>query len=102
MKLFNFKKAISYFTGEINAPRDWKFVLGGFILLLIIVFSIDGYTFWKYQKELSGQVEGGETKFVNITINKTSLQKVIDEINIKERKFNEYLISPPTIKDPSE
>jgi hypothetical protein len=100
MKLFNFKKAISYFTGEINVLRDWKLMLGGFILLLIIVFSIDGYTFWKYQKELSRQVESGEVKFV--TINRTSLQKVIDGLNIKERKFNEYLISPPEIKDPSE
>ena len=99
MKLFNFKKAISYFTGEINVRRDWKLVLGGLSLFLIIVFSIDGYTFWRYQKELSGQAESGEVKFV--TINRTSLQKVIDELNMKERKFNEYLIAPPEIKDPS-
>ncbi len=98
MKLFNFKKAISYFTGEINVRRDWKFVLGGLALLLIIVFSIDGYTFWKYQKELSRQAEGGEVKFV--TIDRTSLQKVIDGLNIKERKFNENL-TVPKINDPS-
>jgi len=99
MKLFNFKKAISYFTGEINILRDWKLMLGGFAFLLIIVFLIDGYTFWKYQKELFQEVERGKVKFV--TINRTSLQKVIDELNMKERKFNEYLIAPPEIKDPS-
>lgn len=97
MKLFNFKKTISYLTEEINVPRDWKLILGGFVLLLIIVFSIDGYTFWKYQKELSRQV-GGEIKLM--TINRTSLQNVIDGLNIKERKFNENIIAPK-INDPS-
>lgn len=98
MKLFNFKKAINYFTREINVLKDWKLILGGFVFLLIIVFLIDGYTFWKYQKELSREVEKGEVKFV--TINRTSLQKVIDELNIKERKFNENIIAPK-INDPS-
>jgi len=97
MKLFNFKKITNYFTGEINVPRDWKLILGGFVLFLIIVFSIDGYTFWKYQKELSGQTEG-EVKFA--TVSRASLQKAIDELNIKERKFNENLIAP-AINDPS-
>jgi len=98
MKLFNFKKAISYFTEEINVLRDWKLVMTGFIFLLIIVFSIDGYTSWKYRKELSQQVEGGEIKLV--TIDRASLQRVIDGLNIKERKFNENLTAP-TINDPS-
>jgi len=98
MKLFDLKKIASYFTGEINVSRDWKLVLGWLVLLLIIVFSIDGYIFWKYQKELSRQVEGGEVKFV--TIDRTSLQRAVDGLNIKERKFNENL-TVPKINDPS-
>ncbi|MCX6731874.1 MAG: hypothetical protein NTX55_02720 [Candidatus Parcubacteria bacterium] len=97
MKLFNFKKLTGYFAGEINVRRDWKLVLGGFVLFLIIIFSIDGYTSWKSQKELSGQVEG-EVKFE--TVSRASLQKVIDGLNIKERKFNENLTAP-AINDPS-
>ncbi len=98
MKLFNFKKTISYFTGEINVLRDWKLILGGFAFFLLIIFSIDGYTFWKYQRELSQQMVEEETKFM--TVNRTTLQNVIDRLNIKERKFNENIIVPK-INDPS-
>ncbi len=96
MKAVDFKKIISYFN--FHTDRDWKTVLLGFALLLIIVFLLNTSIFWKYQKGLSAEIKTEEAKV--ITIDRSSLQKVIDEIDRKERQYNENLV-PQEIKDPS-
>jgi hypothetical protein len=99
MKFANILKFKNYFRGEIKAFRDWKIVLLGFVVLLVVVLSVDAYVFLKYQKELAQPaVSAGQVKFV--TIDRTALQKAIDWLNIKEKKFNENLVAPK-INDPS-
>ncbi len=91
MKIVDFKKIISYFNFQVD--RDWKTVLLGFALLLIIVFLLNGYIFWKYQKELSAEIKIEEAKV--ITVDRNTLQKVIDEIDRKERQYKKPVIMTP-------
>lgn len=98
MKFIKFRKITNYFEKDINVLKNWKIVLLWFAAILIIVLLIDNYLFWKYQREAFQPVDLGDTGFV--TINRTSLQNVIDWLNIKEGKFNEDL-NAPKIKDPS-
>lgn len=94
MNLEIFRKILDRF----NVLRGWKLILCLFVFLLFIVLFVDGYVFWQYQRELSREVDVGEVEF--LTIERDSLQKVLDEINIKERKFKENLVAP-AIKDPA-
>lgn len=94
MNLEIFRKILDRF----NVLRGWKLILCLFVFLLFIVLFVDGYVFWQYQRELSREVDVGEVEF--LTIKRDSLQKVLDEINIKERKFKENLVAP-AIKDPA-
>jgi hypothetical protein len=104
MKIVAFKKIIGYFNfhtdegREIKVLRDWRIILCGFIFILIIVFSLNAYIFRKYEKGLSGEVKTKEEKA--ITIDRDSLQKVVEEIERKEQQYKENLV-PPQIKDPS-
>lgn len=94
MNLVFFRKIVSRF----NVLGGWKFILCLFAALLVLVVFIDSYTFWKYQRDLSREIRGEEEEL--LTIERGSLQKVIEEINIKEEKFKENLVAP-AIKDPS-
>ena len=98
MKFINFKKIKSCFGGEINVLKNWKMIVIGFVIFLIIVVFVDGYVFWKYQKELSRPAETGGVKFT--AIDRTSLQEIVDWLNIKKENFNKNLVAPE-IKDPS-
>ncbi len=104
MKIVAFKKIIGYFNfhtdegREIKVLRDWRIVLCGFALILIIVFLFNGYIFRKYQGGLSEEIKASQEK--SITIDRIGLQKVLEEINGKESRFNENLV-PSQIKDPS-
>jgi len=104
MKIVAFKKIISYFNfhtdegREIKVLRDWRMVLCGFAFILIIVFLLNGYIFRKYREGLSKEIKTSQEKI--ITIDRIGLEKVSEEINRKERQFNENL-APPQIKDPS-
>jgi len=98
MKTFSFFKIKNYFSGETNVVKDWELVLTAFVVFLVIILSADVYVFSIYQKELAREVAGGEVKMT--TIDKASLQKVIDGLNIKEANFNKNLAAPK-IEDPS-
>ncbi len=104
MKLPDFKKIINYFKRNgleekrVMLSRDWKIIVVAFVFILIIVFFVDGYVFWKYQVEPYKMIELGENK--DEVINKNSLKKVLDEIERREKKFNENILAPG-IADPS-
>lgn len=104
MKLPDFKKIISYFKHggheekKAMLSRDWKIIVAAFVFILIAVFFVDGYVFWKYQMEPYKMIELGENK--DEVINQNSLKKVLDKIERREKKFNENILAPD-IADPS-
>ena len=97
MKL-NFSKIKNYFKKENDVLRDWKMVLIFFSIFLIVAFAADIYIFWKYQNELSQKAT--VENFKMMTVDRDSLQKVVDELKIKEANFQENLTAPK-IEDPS-
>ena len=107
MKKFDFKRIIRYFNYRsengvsINVLRDWKAVFYCFIVLAVSFSLLDAYLFLKYQEELKSEIDTGPVQEeVLITVNRNSLNSVLEELKRKERQFEKKL-SEQNMKDPS-
>lgn len=104
MKIIDFKKIIGYFNThgadsfEIDARRDWKIIIISFSFFLLAILFVDGYVFLKFSSVLEEKIETEDKK--TITIDKASLDKVLENISEREKRFEESLQSVK-IKDPS-
>ncbi len=96
-KPFRFLNCFSK-EGGVDILKEWKLIFGFFFFLLVGILVIDGYIFWKCQIELAKNLEAGPTQ--SLTIDKETLQEVMNLIKMKEAKFNQNLV-PSSIKDPS-
>lgn len=104
MKTVDFKRIIRYFKlhkGEVkerSVLRDWKMILIGFVVILVVNLLINGFIFLKYKNEIFSEISAGEGRAIKI--DKVFLQNILDEIDKKEKRYNESL-TLPQIKDPS-
>ena len=104
MNQVDFKKIISYFNShsvdgfEINARRDWRVIIISFLFVLAAMLLVDGYVFWKFSGVLEEKIEMENKK--TIAIDKPSLDKVLENISEREKRFEESLQTVKLI-DPS-
>lgn len=105
----DFNKIIGYFINRGDrffarkAERDWRVMFVCFFTVLIVVLVMSGFFFWKIQTEplLKDDWDIGKEGDQMLVIKKDLLKSILDEIEKKERKYNEVLKTPPSIQDPS-
>lgn len=108
IKKLDLNKLIGYFINRsgrfavIKAERDWKVMIASFFAVMIIVLALCGYIFWKFQYKylMEGEesYQGGEGV---LSIKKGALNSVLEELEKKDKIYNDTLANPPIIQDPS-
>lgn len=102
LKKINFGKLTSYFNfssdsgREINMMRDWKILFCFFVVVFFISFIVNLFIFWQTKKEQP--LSFPEKKIV---IKEKALNSILEEIDKKQIFFNDNIIVPPSVKDPS-
>lgn len=108
IKKLDLNKLIGYFINHsgrfavIKAERDWKAMVASFFAVLIIVLSLSGYIFWKFQYKYL--MEGEESYQVGeevLSIKRGALNSALEGLEKKDRTYNDTLTNPPIIQDPS-
>lgn len=109
----DFNKIIGYFIYRnerflaIKSERDWKALIVCFLVILLVILVAGGYLFWKIQfSEQSASISfENEIELMkeekSFILKRDLLDLFLNEITEKEKRFNENLINPPVIKDPS-
>lgn len=102
--MIKFKEIFSYISikehsmEEIKAQRDWRLIIVAFVVLLIIISLLSFYIFLNQKSKVSSEIDLSNENVV--TIDRALLNDVMAEINLREDKFIENLLSPK-INDPS-
>ena len=108
MKKLDLNKIIGYFINRndrfiaIKTERDWKAIIICFWIVWVVVFGASGYVFWKFQTIILFENKIDIKKEEQIFILKRALlNSALEDLDEKEKRFNENLINPPQIQDPS-
>jgi len=83
--------------------RDWKIILGTFVVINIIVAGLGVYMFLQVQRSafFGSSGESGDTQQLQ-NIDRTKLTNVIEQYEQRRVNFTEYQQNPPEVFDPSE
>ncbi len=104
MKEVDLKEKLSYFYPrdnfglDIKPDRDWRVIIISFWLILFIVV-LESLYFIRQLKDNSGNNEAVYIK--SLTLKRDLFDKVVKDIEAKDKYFNELLLEMPAIKDPS-
>lgn len=106
IKKLDFNKLIGYFINRsdrfvvIRNNRDWTILVYCFLIILLIVLIGSGYVFWSFQyKNLTeNDIQDNE---VILAIKKTVLNSALENLEKKEKLYEEILKIQPLIQDPS-
>lgn len=108
IKKLDLNKLIGYFINRsgrfvvVKAERDWKVMVTVFFIALVVVLALSGYIFWKFQYKYLIEEEGNYQAEEDIlSIKSGALNSALEELDKKYRVYNETLINPPIIQDPS-
>lgn len=80
-------KESSYEKEGIRPKRDWEIILSGATFALFIMALVAGYFYTQVNKGNLFQVASGDTEN-EIKINKTLLDKTINDINDRQKSFD--------------
>lgn len=100
----NFRKIIKYFNpyslggGEPRIQRDWLALLSLLAGGLFLGACLGAYTYFNVARIMEKEVVLPESSVVSIS--KSSIKDIMEDINNKEKKFNEGFVIEP-LRDPS-
>lgn len=93
MRLVDFKKILRYLRG-----KEWELMIAVSFFLFLFLIPLNIYFFRKISKESSKPV----SKEINLpSIRRNLLQRVLDDLAEKEKRFDEGFLTKPDIADPS-
>ncbi len=94
MKIVDFKKILQYFS----KGKDWQIIIVLFAILLAIIIATSAYIFLKIEKDVRQPVN---VEVEAQTLKRDLLNRVLSDIQEKEKQFNQNLQVKPKINDPS-
>jgi len=81
--------------------RDWKWMVGLFFVLVLTIFIVHFLLYWWLENFFLAQAQEESVKAGEKLLNHSAYENALSDIGDKEERFNEYLVSPPTLVDPS-
>lgn len=108
MKKLDFNKIIGYFINrnekflQIKVERDWGAIVAGFFSVLILISAFVIYLYWNLNYgsySIDDELINNDKN--SLQLKKTLLRSTIDDLNAREKGFEENLKAVPDIQDPS-
>lgn len=93
-------KFLFHQESDFRPDRAWRFLLGGFLILAIIIFAAAAYLY-----RILNTLEVVSQEKMTITsaarLDEKAIRQVVMMLGEKKAKFETLLITPPAIVDPS-
>src|SRR3989344_2735355 len=89
-KLFTRRGGTVFNAGRgIDVSKHWKIISIGFASLLVLLGILDGYVAWRIKGSIEADVTLPDVR--TVTIEKDELEKAMNELEGKKKKFMEAL-----------
>ena len=98
-----FKKILDFFKNSIfviNPDRNWATFVYVFIILAILIAISKFFVFYKISSDDFILVDGGNEEINVLTIDRGSLEDVLNKFKLKSDKLEILKTNPPSIGNP--